>query len=80
MGFLLVVARVEDGEIVDALLAQQLGEHFGFSIEVVPTSTGWPRAAGLGDQVGDGVELLGGGAEDRIILVDALDRRRWWGW
>jgi hypothetical protein len=42
-----------------------------FSIEVVPTSTGWPRfwqSRSVGD---DRLVLLGGGAVDLVVLVDA---------
>ena len=45
-----------------------------FSIEVVPTSTGWPRFWQSMMSVGDGVELFRGGAEDGVVVVLADDR------
>ena len=44
-----------------------------FSIEVVPTRTGWPLALGLLDLAHDGPELLLDRAIDLVVLVDALD-------
>jgi hypothetical protein len=43
-----------------------------FSIEVVPTSTGWPRSCAL-DLADDGLVLLARGAVDLIVLVHARD-------
>ena len=45
-----------------------------FSIEVVPTSTGWPRLAAFLDQLDDRFVLLVGGAIDLVVVVHALDR------
>ena len=41
---------------------------------MVPTSTGWPRLRQSTMTVGDLVELLGRGAEDRVVVVLADDR------
>ena len=46
-----------------------------FSIETVPTSTGWPCLVALDDVLDDRVELLALGLVDDVGRVDADQRR-----
>ena len=79
LGLLRVVLGVQH-DVRDAALLEQRREHArDFSIETVPTSTGWPVCVLLDDLVDDRVALLALGAVDEVGLLDADAAAGWSG-
>ena len=71
------LALVEAGVqhlVADAFLVEEFDSISDFSIETVPTSTGWPISCRRLDLLGDGAELVGDVLVEFVVLVDALDR------
>ena len=68
-GFLLVVAGIQHVHRADILLAQQLGQHFRLLDRGRADQHRLAAILAFLDQVGDGVELLGRGAEDGVFVV-----------
>ena len=75
IGFLLVVAGVQDLELGEALLAHALGEQFRLLDRGGADQHRLAALVRVDDLGDDGLELFLEGPVDLVVLVDALDRQ-----